>query len=38
MSNKRSHIHAYKRLLSKDHDDDFGYLIVLENKKLFRSK
>ena len=33
---KKSPIHAYKRLLSKDPDCDYGYLIALEKKKLQR--
>ena len=33
---KRSPIHAYKRLLAKDQDWDYGYLIALEKKKLQR--
>ena len=31
MMKKRSPIHAYKRLLAKDHDWDYAYLIALEN-------
>ena len=33
---KRNPIHAYKRLLAKDLDWDYGYLIALEKKKLQR--
>ena len=33
---KKNPIHAYKRLLAKDHDWDYGYLIALEKKKLQR--
>ena len=33
---ERSPIHAYKRLLARDHDWDFAFLIALEKKKLQR--
>lgn len=33
---KRSPIHAYKRLLARDQDWDFAFLIALEKKKLQR--
>lgn len=33
---KKNPIHAYKRLLAKDQDCDYGYLIALEKKKLQR--
>ena len=33
---KRSPIHAYKRLLARDQDWDFSFLIALEKKKLQR--
>ena len=33
---KKNPIHAYKRLLAKDLDYDYAYLIVLEKKKLQR--
>ena len=33
---KKSPIHAYKRLLAKDQDWDYAYLIALEKKKLQR--
>lgn len=33
---KKNPIHAYKRLLAKDQDWDFCYLIALEKKKLHR--
>ena len=33
---KKNPIHAYKRLLAKDLDWDYGYLIALEKKKLQR--
>lgn len=33
---QRSPIHAYKHLLAKDHDWDYGYMIALEKKKLQR--
>ena len=33
---KRSPIHAYKRLLARDQDWDYAYLIALEKKKLQR--
>ena len=33
---KKSPIHAYKRLLAKDQDWDYAFLIVLEKKKLQR--
>ena len=33
---RRSPIHAYKRLLAKDYDWDYAYLIALEKKKLQR--
>ena len=29
---RRSPIHAYKRLLAKDYDWDYAYLIALEKK------
>lgn len=33
---KRSPIHAYKRLLARDQDWDYAFLITLEKKKLQR--
>ena len=33
---RRNPIHAYKHLLAKDYDWDYGYLIALEKKKLQR--
>ena len=33
---KRSPIHAYKRLLARDQDWDYAFLIALEKKKLQR--
>lgn len=33
---RRSPIYAYKRLLAKDQDWDYAYLIALEKKKLQR--
>ena len=36
MKKRRSPIHAYKRLLAKDYDWDYAYLIALEKKKLQR--
>ena len=33
---RRNPIHAYKRLLAKDYDWDYAYLIALEKKKLQR--
>lgn len=33
---KKNPIHAYKRLLAKDQDWDFSFLIALEKKKLQR--
>jgi hypothetical protein len=33
---KKNPIHAYKRLLAKDHDWDYAFLIALEKKKLQR--
>ena len=33
---KKSPIHAYKRLLAKDQDWDYAFLIALEKKKLQR--
>ena len=33
---KKNPIHAYKRLLAKDQDWDYAYLIALEKKKLQR--
>jgi hypothetical protein len=33
---KKNPIHAYKRLLAKDQDCDYAYLIALEKKKLQR--
>jgi hypothetical protein len=37
MKKKRKNpIHAYKHLLAKDYDWDYGYLIALEKKKLQR--
>lgn len=33
---KKNPVHAYKRLLAKDQDWDYGYLIALEKKKLQR--
>lgn len=34
--NRKSPIHAYKRLLADDHDWDYAYLVALEKKKLQR--
>ena len=36
MKKWRNPIHDYKRLLAKDHDWDYAYLIALEKKKLQR--
>ena len=36
MKKRRNPIHAYKRLLAKDYDWDYAYLIALEKKKLQR--
>ena len=33
---KKNNIHAYKRLLAKDQDWDYAFLIALEKKKLQR--
>ena len=33
---RRNPIHAYKRLLAKDQDWSYAYLIALEKKKLQR--
>ena len=35
---KKSHIHACKRLLAKDLDCDYAFLIALEKKKLQRMR
>ena len=36
MKKRKNPIHAYKRLLAKDYDWDYAYLIALEKKKLQR--
>ena len=36
MKKRKNPIYAYKRLLAKDYDWDYAYLIALEKKKLQR--